>query len=203
MKYQLIREKRRTISLKVEPKGQIVVKAPNRASQAFIDNFIISKQKWIEKQLHKISKVNDFKNSFDFNSKLYILGQVYEFAEVDMALIGASKAEIWKYYYRLAANRLTEMAKQMVDSTGLSYRTIKLSSSRRVWGSFDRNGNMKLNYKLVILPPELIKYVIIHELCHGKHLNHSKEFWQAVEQYCPEFKKCKKELEMYSFLLEI
>lgn len=203
MKYELIREKRKTISMRVEPNGQIVVKAPIKAPIAFIEQFILSKQNWIAKQLKRVESVNSFKNSFDFSSYFYILGQKCNFAEVDMALIGATQKQIWKHYNKMAAELLPDMVGKKVEEVGLEYRTLKISNSRRVWGSFDRNGNMKLNYKLVILPPELVNYVIVHELCHGKYLNHSKQFWAKVGDFCPEYKKLKKQLEMYSFLLEI
>ena len=203
MEYKLYREKRRTISLRVLQNGEVVVKAPMKAPKTIIENFIIAKRTWIEKQLARLSNVLAFKENFDFKNKLYILGKGYDFAQFDIALLGAEEQEIWKYYHKFALSELQKMVKSLSISTGLKYKDLKLSSSRRNWGSFDRNGNMKLNYKLIILPEELIKYVILHELCHGVELNHSKAFWSKVGEFCPNYKLLKKELEKYSFLLTI
>ena len=88
------------------------------------------------------------------------------------------------------------------NETGLAYNEIKMINSVRVWGSFNTAGIMKLNWKLVLLPVQLIEYVICHELCHGLQMNHSSKFWENVSKICPDYKKHKKELYRYSFLLK-
>ncbi len=111
------------------------------------------------------------------------------------------KVELTKLYLSEAEKHLPAMAAEISGQCGLKFLSLKLSNSKRNWGSFDRNGNMKLNFRLVMLPKPLIEYMIIHELCHGVHLNHSKAFWEEVKSHCPDYKKRKKQLDMYSFIL--
>ncbi len=71
---------------------------------------------------------------------------------------------------------------------GLSYQRLTIRDQKTVWGSCTSSKNINLNYKLIFLPNILMRYVLIHELCHLKHLNHSKKFWMLVQQYDPEWK---------------
>ena len=102
----------------------------------------------------------------------------------------------------MAEQLLVPMAKNLAKQLNLQLSSVKLTRSHRFWGSLDRHKNMKLNYQLIVLPKELVQYVIIHELCHGVELNHSPKFWAEVKKYCPQYKKRKRELELYSFLLD-
>lgn len=70
-----------------------------------------------------------------------------------------------------------------------------------MWGSMNNKKEMRLNWKLIILPEKLIEYVIIHELCHIKYLNHSKLFWQEVSKYLPDYKSRRNNLKEYSFIM--
>ena len=205
MEYNLIREKRKTISMRLNGKGEIIVKAPLKASTAVIEEFITSKLHWIEKQQKRVNKINAFRNEFDFQSYIYLLGQKYRFEDIDLSLLmqGNKNGKLLEFYHKEAENRLPKITEEVAIDTNLKYKSLKLSNSRHVWGSYDRKGNMKLNWRLVILPKELIEYVVIHELCHGVHLNHSKAFWEEVKSHCPDYKALKKQLDIYSFVLQI
>ncbi len=71
---------------------------------------------------------------------------------------------------------------------GVRYGRIAIREQRTRWGSCSQKGNLNFNWKLVLAPPEVRDYVVIHELCHLSHLNHSKEFWARVGKFCPEYK---------------
>ena len=201
MKYTLIRQRRKTVALTVEDNGDLTVKAPIKTSQKFIEDFILSKRAWIDRQKKKNDSINNFKLKFNFKKRLYILGEAYKFEDVDLSFIKPRSNDIIKFYQKLAGKKLPEFVKELVTKTKLKCKSVKLSSSRRIWGSFDRNFNMKLNWRLIILPKPLIDYIIIHELCHGIELNHSKAFWSNVEKHCPDYKQRKKELALYTFVL--
>lgn len=207
MKYTLIRQRRKTLSLSFDKNGDLLVKAPLKLGEEEIEKFVSSKARWIEKHKEKQGQVADFKAGFDFLNYIYIYGEKLNFQDVDMSLMFGQTAEkqrkIGEFYREEAHKALFSMAKDLSQKTGLKYKTLKLSNSRRNWGSYDREGNMKLNFRLIILPKPLIEYVILHELCHSKELNHSPAFCQLLSLHCPDYKDRKAKLGMYDFLLEI
>src|SRR3989344_2593932 len=81
---------------------------------------------------------------------------------------------------------------------GFTYNRVSIKNQRTKWGSCSSKGNLNFNYKIVFLPEHLANYLIVHELCHLKELNHSKSFWLLVEKTIPDYKKCKKELKAFS-----
>lgn len=86
----------------------------------------------------------------------------------------------------------------LADLGGFHFSKIRYSNAKGRWGSCSNQGVISLNVALMNLPKELIDYVLIHELAHTKQMNHSVEFWQIVETYCPEYKTSRKELKTYS-----
>lgn len=207
MEYKLIRQERKTLALMFERDGNLIVKAPMKLSENDIQKFVLSKSKWIEKQRGRFKNVDAFKSTFDFSNYIYLYGEKLAFQDVDMGLlIGDMKdkeRKLVKFYHEQAEKTLPQIAKELSASSGLKYKTIKLSSSRRNWGSYDREGNMKLNFRLVMLPRPIIEYVVLHELCHGKQLNHSPAFYAELTKYCPNCKELKANLATYGFILNL
>ncbi len=81
----------------------------------------------------------------------------------------------------------------LVKTTGLQPNKVRIRDIKYAWGSCSKDRNITLNYKLISYSEDAIRYVIIHELCHIKHMNHSKEFWGLLEKYMPNYKEVKKE----------
>lgn len=94
----------------------------------------------------------------------------------------------------LARKYITARAEQLRKGYGFSINKIIIRGQRTRWGSCSSKANLSFNYKLMKYREEVIDYVIIHELCHLKEMNHSKRFWDLVEEFCPDFKSLKKEL---------
>lgn len=84
-------------------------------------------------------------------------------------------------------------ANELIKITGLTPNKIRIRNIKYAWGTCSINKNITINYNLIKYSEQAIKYVILHELCHLKYMNHSKEFWNLVSQYMPEYKKIKKE----------
>lgn len=181
------RSKRKSIALIILANGRIEVRAPLKSSTTKIISFVKSKKDWISKNLKTIDKKISFKNKFDFTNFSYILGEKY-------------KEKI--KYKDYALNILPKMIKDIAKQINLKYDFIKISSSKRLWGSYSNKNVIMLNYKCIILPKKFIEYIIIHELCHSKEMNHSRKFWKLVESYCPQYRLIKKELSFYDFLLK-
>nr|CAA6804506.1 MAG: protein of unknown function DUF45 [uncultured Thiotrichaceae bacterium] len=78
--------------------------------------------------------------------------------------------------------------------TGLSYESYRVKAQRSRWGSCSSRGNINLNYKLILMPTEWMRYTLIHELCHTQEMNHSKRFWALVEQHMPDYQRIHNEM---------
>lgn len=189
---KIIRKKCKSIRLSVDRDLNIIVKAPCRIDDVLIMQVVQSHEKWIEAQKKNIMESLKFENTFDFENYVYLLGEKYLLKK------GKDKEPSYKQAFD---EKIKPMVQQIAKETKLNYNNLSITKSKRFWGSLDRRFNMKLNIKIVCLREELIKYIIIHELCHGKQFNHSKIFWNYVGIYCPNYKSLKEELGKYSFLL--
>ena len=83
---------------------------------------------------------------------------------------------------------LTERVRYFADLLGVSYGRLTIRSQRTRWGSCSAKGNLNFNCLLMLCPEDVRNYVVIHELCHRRHLNHSADFWAEVEKYCPDYR---------------
>ena len=160
----VIRSKRKTLAIQVTPDGQVIVRAPLRMSRAKIDEFLAEKRLWIEKHLAESAGT----------------GSEPPFTDEEIrALADRALAEIPPLVRRLA------------PSAGVDYGQITIRNQRTRWGSCSSAGNLNFNCLLVLCPPEVMEYVVVHELCHRLHMDHSAAFWKEVERVCPEYKEAR------------
>lgn len=206
MKIEVVKEKRKTLTLKIIDGERAVVKAPSRLSDKKIAEFIESKKTWLAKNVQKIKTSEEFMKGFDFERFIYIDGHaVMPTSELAIGFDGLSKnkqSKIIKEYYLAQFEQLEKITKEISARTGLTYKELIPHNSVRVWGSYNSNRQMKLNYKLLMLPRNLVEYVICHELCHSLQMNHKPKFWAAVENICPNYRKLRQELNKFGFVLK-
>jgi len=203
---QIIRTKRKSIALIVEPDGRLVVRAPMRISDADIKHLVKQKERWIrekQKQVKDKSTQSTQKVYKDGEEFLY-LGKSYQLkivADLNPALVlsrkfylsrrALPKAEIvfTEWYREQARAVISERVKLYAARHGFKYRKIRITSARTRWGSCSSMGNLNFTWRLVMAPPEVIDYVVVHELAHLRVNNHSKEFWKQVERIMPDYKQ--------------
>ena len=167
--YQIIRSQRKTMSLEIKSDGQIIVRAPLRLSQVRIRRFVEQKQEWILKNLEKIQK-----------------------REVQRETVpGLSKEERTRLQQE-ACRKIPERTAYFAGKIGVSYGRITLRQQKTRWGSCSANGNLNFNWLLILAPPEVLDYVVVHELCHRRQMNHSQAFWNEVSAVLPGYKEQKK-----------
>lgn len=222
-KVEIIRTlSRRSITLCMHPDKILYVKAHKKISQKQIVDFLTLKQKWIETNVNKFNKLEEqFKlPTFTEGARFPFLGELkyLQFARIqsrhlffkieDGFLVcylpvstepnDFNSEELFymlkKYYKSEAEVYLKNRLEYWSDVTGLRPCKLVFRSNQTRWGSCSSRGHISLNWKLVCQSRALIDYVIIHELCHLQHLNHSSDFWNLVETYFPSYEIIKKVL---------
>ncbi len=176
-KYSLIQSKRKTILLRVTDSAQVEVRAPLWTSKRRIDEFVQSKQGWIEKQLQRARMLLDARQAASQNE----------------AGMEAQKKKL----RQLAREALPRRAQELSLLMGVRYTAIRISSAQKRWGSCSARGSISLSWRLMRLPEALCDYVIIHELCHLIEMNHSKSFWREVERCLPDYRERRKALKTW------
>lgn len=94
-----------------------------------------------------------------------------------------------KRYREAAKEYIPKRVDYFIALTGGSYERITVRGQKTRWGSCSSRGTLSFNWKLMLAPPAILDYVVVHELCHLTHMNHSREFWQAVERVLPDYKE--------------
>jgi predicted metal-dependent hydrolase len=158
--------------------GEVLVKAPWFVPAQDVEAFVQSKREWIEKRLRQWEERRRW---------YYLLGKRRERRGEDVE-------ELWRQTtLSLIVPRAWELAKLF----GEEPKAIKVSKAKRRWGSCSSKGVINLSYRLAQLPNALIDYVIVHELCHLRHMDHSKAFWREVEARYPSYRQAHKELKNF------
>jgi len=106
----------------------------------------------------------------------------------------ACQIALKRWLTRKAEEHLLQWFKRVSDKTGLSYAAASIRQQQTRWGSCSSRRLISLNARLLFLPPTLVTYVLVHELCHTKHLNHSQKFWRLVGSYLPDYRKLDRQL---------
>lgn len=213
------RSKRKTLSLTVLKNGNVIVKAPINMKDEIINNFVESKQSWIRDKLSSIKETQSKYEDIISGSKIMIYGNKYSVYKADVKQIQTSnKFELFvplkydseklgkavsSWLKKLAKKVLAERLSFIEKRISLKSTSFKIGDSRGRWGSCNSYGNIILNYRVVMLPPAIIDYVLVHELCHLVELNHSKRFWENVEKFLPNFELQRKSIKEYGFLLSL
>lgn len=90
-----------------------------------------------------------------------------------------------RWLSRTAKDHFATQLGELSQLTGLEYKRLQVRSQKTCWGSHSSSGTISLNFCALFLPPDLVRYLLLHELCHGRHMNHSRRFWSLLEQFAP------------------
>lgn len=196
----------RSIKISVKPTGEIVVTSPNYTPKFVINQFVKHHEQWIETQLQKIKnqkkKLKEHENQILlFGKAMNIKTQIDPTKKIGITIDGdfmhVNPIENTQKSVHKAIDRfLKGRAEQYIIETVLifakqmntTYNNVSFKAQSTRWGSCSSKGNLNFNWKLIHTPKEVINYVIIHELAHRTHMNHSVEFWKLVEQFDPEYR---------------
>ena len=216
--YELNYTKRKTLGINVYPDTTVEVIAPLDADKEIIEEKLLKRAKWIVKQINYFKGLahNPIIKEYVSGETHYYLGRAYrlkvtEAKEQNVKLIGRFfhiqtptqhreqiKKLLTNWYRKQAVRKFKERLdicyKQMLREE-IKYPDLEIRQMAKRWGSCTANGKIILNLALIKTPTYCIDYVIIHELCHLKHHNHSPDFYQLKTKYMPDWEERKKRLE--------
>lgn len=169
---RVIRSRRKNVGLEVKTDGNILARIPGYLTDGELEKFLEEHKGWI---LKKVKLLEERQKDMEPSRAC----PVRELLPEDIEKIKKRFSERVQYYSSLM---------------GVTYERITIRNQKTRWGSCSAKGNLNFNYQLYYLPEELLDYVVVHELAHRKHMNHSAAFWEEVGRYYPDYKEARKRL---------
>ena len=166
MDYILKKTRRRSIAIEVNRQGTVIVRAPYNLSDEKIDTFVKQKEKWIERQKETVKLLKEH--------------------DKELGITPPSPEEL-KELADKAIKVIPERVRYYAEKMGVTYGKITIRNQRTRWGSCSSKGNLSFNCLLMLMPPEAIDCVVVHELAHRKEMNHSAKFYAEILNIFPEY----------------
>ena len=166
---KVIRSSRKTMVLEIIKDGMILVRAPYRMPESEIRRFIQEKSDWIEKHVQRIEE------------RQRTLTPVEGLTMKDIRKLADQASVV-----------IPKRVEYFAEKIPVTYGRITIRNQKTRWGSCSSKGNLNFNCLLMLAPPEVLDYVVVHELCHRKEMNHSERFWREVENILPDYRERKK-----------
>ena len=222
MNYEIKYTKRRCVAIRIK-QGEVIVFAPisyenSQNNQEKLRKFLESKREWISRKIAEynaslkyfgLDEVLKYKKFLLFGEKMRVLattkkslkitanGEILIPKEIDIETL---KKKLKREYARIAQEQLANRLFELAGKHGFYHNSFKLTNAGGKWGSCDDKKNIRLNWRLILLPTHVADYVVIHELCHTVELNHSNRFWNFVARVLPNYKQLNKDLKNYGAL---
>ena len=168
-KVEVVYSNRKSVAIQIKPDGTVVLRAPYGVPKRELNRILEEKRSWIEVHLQEIKEREAAQKALP----KFSMQEIKELANKALAYI----PERVKYYAPIV---------------GVNYTRITIRNQKTRWGSCSSKGGLNFNCLLMLTPPEVIDYVVVHELCHRKEMNHSKAFWAEVEKVLPDYKSAKR-----------
>lgn len=221
--YTVVKTNRKTIGITIDMNGEVKVSAPLRISEKQIKEVVQKKADWIIKKVNEVRERNSNTVCREFISGekfLYLgkeytleivekdLGQAEVFMQEDTIAVYISqgmseesrKQTIKEALVKWYRQRFAEVVKDRIEKYSLQLKVapckVVIKDQKIRWGSCSKKGNINLNWRLIMAPLHVIDYVVVHELCHLKVMNHSKDFWNLVESILPNYHESRKWLKV-------
>ena len=166
---EIIRSKRKTLAMQISDEGKLIVRVPLRCPNKEIVSFIEKNEKWITAHIEKVNKQNEELDTLE------------PFSRQDIDEMA-----------RRALKVIPERVKLYSERIGVSYGRITIRNQKTKWGSCTASGNLNFNCLLMAAPAEVLDSVVVHEMCHRLHMDHSKAFYAEIYRVFPEYDKWNK-----------
>lgn len=200
IKYEVVRTARRTLCVSVKD-GKVIVRAPYRVSAESIERFVRQKTAWIVAHL---TPNNPYYDGLASLEQIYAKGRLLPFIIggenfiSDKCVSVRSLSSLKKLYVSTFGAEFMDILNVISARSGLNARSVSFKAYSARWGCCDSKGCVIFNYKLLMLPTELWRCVIVHELCHTVYMNHSEKFYALAEEIMPGYKEVRKRLKTFA-----
>ena len=214
---EIIRSRRKTLSIAVDHFGRLIVRAPIACSEARIFAFLQEKERWIVKKKAQMQGAGICLPPENLHGyELMLLGKKCKIYLYDGARVRydadenaiylpekGAKERLVKWLKDNAKRIFTAVTERTAARMGVSYKSVSVTSARGRWGSCSGDNAVHYSFRLIYAPKDVIEYVVVHELSHVKHKNHSKTFWAEVEKYVPDWKEKRNWLKIHGGLMDV
>jgi len=214
--YTVIRSNRKSIALVIGNDANLIVRAPQKATDKEITDLVHKKERWIKEKQNQVSIFGE-KHSpviLDSGESILYLGNIYTIIRgvVDEIIITGTtmmipevfqKSDVIGWMKAEAERVLSERVKKYSSLTGTSYSSLKLSDAKARWGSCGAKGGLNFAWRLVMCPISVIDYIVVHELSHIAYKNHNPAFWARVKTVLPNYQEQQDWLKVNRKLMEI
>ena len=208
LKYEVKRSSRKSICVRIMEDNTVIVTCPKRFSDAEIEKFLLSKANWIERHVTANEHKNEYLADEISYKKIYVAGK-----EVPLIIdvncdnrLSENEVRIksLKYLKKLYVSKFEQRFKSIIDCVciehSFSYKSVSFRDFKSRWGCCNSSGEIKFNWKLLMLSEEYWRYVIIHELCHTVYMDHSAKFYKLMESMMPEYKAVRRDMKAFARL---
>lgn len=203
IKTKILRSNRRTLALQILADKTLVVKAPFLLPQFIINQFISKNEKWIEKKLKTLSQKEIKPKSYFNGDEILFMGRKLKLnignyqaisAQTDQLLFPLFlnfriKKELEGWYINQAKKIILNYLEQFSKEMKTTYKSVVFSDTKSKWGSCTHDNRLQFCWRLIMAPPLIIRYVVVHELAHTLEKNHSARFWSKVRLINPSYKQ--------------
>lgn len=214
IEYQLIKSNRKTLTITILPTKEVVVKAPRILSDQEIMRMVMQKGKWITDKISQMAELpfEPEQRYVDGTSILY-RGKEYRLKILEDCRVRKSEIQIHQdeivvimkqkklqlipellegWYKEQIKNLIYNKLDYYNSFINRKISNVRIKNHKKRWGSCSNLGNLNFNWRIILMPDEMFDYIVVHELCHLIHMNHSKEYWKSVERILPDYKEREK-----------
>lgn len=216
MQYTVISQRRKTAVITINEAQEVIVKVPHEMSKAQIDHMVAKHHRWIEEALAKKREWAQTSDWYRTGRQLYLgtywpvtikrghpFHSIATFSEEQGFILmtdgseACARAAMEKFYRTQSKAVIEPILEKYTACLGVHYEKVTIRKQVTRWGSCSSKGNLSFNMKILCAPKAAIEYVVLHEVAHLKHFNHSHAFWEEVERWMPDYRKHMNDLKAF------
>lgn len=218
--------KRKTLEIRIEPPDNISVIAPKRASEKDILRVVETKANWIVKKLSELKEIEKLKKNKEYvNGESFMyLGRNYSLEIIIDDTVSKPITKLYQgkfyiatntrdqdklkesmkiWYYDKSLEKTLERVEHFQSYFSVKPNSIKVKEQKKRWGSCTSKRDILINWRISMAPADVLDYLVVHEMCHMVHMNHSSDFWNLVERIIPDYKSRRNWLRKYGIMLNL